>query len=218
MSLKILYEDNHLIAVFKPAGLLVQGDETGDVCLMDEVKDYLKQKYNKPGKVFLGLLHRLDQPVSGIVLFAKTSKGASRLSEQFRNHTIQKTYHVLVEGVPVDEKGTLVHYLIKNKDTNVVKAYNEEKEGSLRAELDYEVEESNGKVSLLKINLKTGRPHQIRCQLAHMGHPIVGDMKYGSKQKHKNGEIALCATSLVFETATTKERKEIKNSPNFQFT
>lgn len=204
--MRVLYEDNHLIAVFKPAGVLVQGDETGDSCLMDEVKKYLKEKYKKPGNVFLGLLHRLDRPVSGIVLFAKTSKGAARLSEQIRNRTVQKVYHALVEGKLRNKGGTLAHYLWKDKEKNFVKVFDEPVDGALRAELDYEVVGGN----VVKIKLKTGRPHQIRAQLAHMGCPIIGDVKYGSKTKYREGEIALCATEFSFETATTKERKTVK--------
>lgn len=210
MVLKVLYEDNHLIAVYKPAGVLVQEDETGDVCLMDEVKEYLKEKYNKSGDAFLGMIHRLDRPVSGIVLFAKTSKGASRLAEQFRNHTIIKIYHALVLGKMPQAKGTLVHYLIKDREKNVVSAYEEEVFDSLRAELDYEVVKEGRGTTLLKINLKTGRPHQIRVQLSTFGHPIVGDVKYGlpdEAQKAVLGvhAIALCATSLEFKLATKDE-------------
>ena len=201
-TMKVLYEDNHLIAVFKPAGVLVQGDETGDVCLMDDVKKYLKEKYKKPGNVFLGLLHRLDRPVSGIVLFAKTSKGAARLSEQIRNRTVQKVYQALVEGKFKNKSGTLVHYLWKDKEKNFVKVFDEPVDGALRAELDYEVADGN----VVKIKLKTGRPHQIRAQFAHIGHPIVGDVKYGSKTKYREGEIALCATEFGFETATGGQR------------
>jgi 23S rRNA pseudouridine1911/1915/1917 synthase len=205
MSPNTLYEDNHLIAVFKPAGVLVQGDETGDVCLMDEVKKYLKEKYKKPGNVFLGLLHRLDRPVSGIVLFAKTSKGASRLSEQIRNRTVQKIYHATVEGKLKKRKDTLINYLKKDEKQNYTTVFDEPADGALRAELDYEVVSDN----VLKIHLKTGRSHQIRAQLAHVGHPIVGDVKYGSKTKYKDGQIALCATEFSFDTATTRERKLI---------
>jgi len=185
---KVLYEDNHLIAVFKPAGMLTQGDITGDKCLMDEVSLYLKEKYKKPGNVFLGLLHRLDRPVSGIVLFAKTSKGASRLSEQFRNRTVQKTYHALVLGKPKENKGQLVNFLKKNANEN-----------AKRAELDYEVITFSDKYSLLKINLKTGRFHQIRSQLTSLGHPIVRQDK----------SICLCATSISFKLATKEETKKI---------
>lgn len=162
--------------------MLTQGDITGDRCLMDEVKLYLKEKYGKPGNVFLGLLHRLDRPVSGIVLFAKTSKGASRLSEQFRNRTIEKTYHALVLGKPKETEGQLVNFLKKNTGVSNAK----------RAELGYEVLMSNGKYSLLRIKLKTGRFHQIRIQLALLGHPILG---------LPDKSICLCATSLSFSPA-----------------
>jgi len=212
IMLKVLYEDNHLIAVFKPAGILVQGDETGDKCLMDEVKEYLKKKYKKPGNVFLGLLHRLDRPVSGIVLFAKTSKGASRLSDQFRNHSVQKIYQALVEKKPFGSaQGKLINYLKKDEKQNYTTVFDIPTDGALKAELDYEVVGKN----ILKIHLKTGRSHQIRAQLAHIGCPIVGDTKYGSKVKYKDGQIALCATKLSFETATTKERIDLKTDLPF---
>lgn len=212
---KVLYEDNHLIAVFKPAGILVQGDESGDKCLVDEVKEYLKEKYKKPGKVFLGLLHRLDRPVSGIVLFAKTSKGASRLSEQFRNHETEKIYHALVAGIPKEKKKTLVNWLIKDEKKNKVEVFDKEKAGSLRAELDYEVMKSDKKNSLVKIFLKTGRPHQIRAQMARIGHPVVGDVKYGALKPLPDKSIALAATEISFKTATGGEEKNIKVEPPF---
>ncbi|MFH0857757.1 MAG: RNA pseudouridine synthase [Candidatus Magasanikbacteria bacterium] len=206
---EVLYEDNHLIAVWKPAGMLVQGDETGDTCLMDEVKQYLKEKYNKPGNVFLGLLHRLDRPVSGIVLFAKTSKGASRLSEQIRNHTVKKVYHALVTGNP-PKKGTLVHYILKDEKKNTVTVFDEPKKEALRAELEYTVLETDEKHSLVEVHLITGRPHQIRAQFSHIGHPLLGDTKYGSREKYAHGDIALSAVELGFETATTQEWKVIQ--------
>jgi len=219
---KVLYEDNHLIAVYKPAGVLVQGDKTGDKCLMDEVKEYLKAKYNKPGNVFLGLLHRLDRPVSGVILFAKTSKGASRLSEQIRNHTITKIYHALVEGKPLKTKATLVHFIEKDANKNKVAIFSKSAPGTLRAELNYEVIKSNKEQSLIKIILGTGRPHQIRAQMAAIGCPIVGDAKYSARHSPQGeggqgglenglqkGEIALCATSLTFQTATGDEIKTV---------
>ncbi len=199
-KLEILYEDNHLIAVFKPAGLLVQGDITGEPTLMDEVKKYLKEKYKKPGNVFLGLVHRLDRPVSGIVLFAKTSKGAARVSEQIREREMRKTYHALVKGEIKPPKGTLKNFLIKDEEKRIA-IVSKEGEGDF-AELDYETVKTNGKFSLLNINLKTGRFHQIRVQLSAVGHPIVGDKKYGAKDTLSDGAIALCATELTFETAT----------------
>jgi len=210
MELKVLYEDNHLIAVFKSAGALVQGDKTGDACLMDEVKKYLKEKYKKTGNVFLGLLHRLDRPVSGIVLFAKTSKGASRLSEQIRDHEFKKEYHALVEGVLKNKSGVIKNYLLHNEKTNKAQIFDAPKGDAQLAELSYEVEETRGKNSLLKIDLKTGRHHQIRAQMAHLGHPLVGDKKYGAKTSYKEGQIALSATKITFKTATGDETKEVK--------
>ncbi|MFH1036760.1 MAG: RluA family pseudouridine synthase [Patescibacteria group bacterium] len=207
MKLNVLYEDNHLVAVFKPAGVLTQGDKTGDASLMDEVKKYLKEKYRKPGNVFLGLLHRLDRPVSGIILFAKTGKGASRLSEQFRNRSVKKIYHAIVIGKPEKDKGEFVNYLKKNEEVKRAEI-TKEGEGQL-AELIYEIIESNGKYSLLKIRIKTGRFHQIRVQLAAAGFPILGDVKYGAKSALPDRNIALSATALSFQTATTKEKKEI---------
>ncbi|OGH61485.1 MAG: hypothetical protein A2848_01930 [Candidatus Magasanikbacteria bacterium RIFCSPHIGHO2_01_FULL_50_8] len=203
--MKILYEDNHLIAVYKPANMLVQGDVTGDVCLMNEVKNFLKEKNKKPGNVFLGLIHRLDRPVQGIVLFAKTSKGASRLSEQFRQHTVEKIYHAVVSGTP-PPCGTLVHWISKDETKNKVSIFNHACQGALRAELSYEVVKSRGKHSLVKIMLATGRPHQIRAQFSHIGHPIVGDTKYGGE---KNRTVHLAATELSFVTATSEEHQKI---------
>ena len=211
LKLEILYADNHLIAVFKPAGVLVQGNrpvgERNEPTLMDEVKEYLKEKYKKPGNVFLGLVHRLDRPVSGIILFAKTSKGAARISEQIREREMRKIYHAVVDGQMKSPSGTLRNFLKKDEEKRIAKIV-KEREGDL-AELDYETVKTNGKISLLKIELKTGRFHQIRVQLSAIGHPIVGDKKYGSKEQLSNGSIALCATELTFETATTGETKKI---------
>lgn len=208
MELKVLYEDNHLIAVFKPAGILVQEDKTGDPSLLDEVKYYLKTKYHKPGQVFLGLMHRLDRPVSGVILFAKTSKGASRLSEQFREHTVEKIYHALVVGRPGKDKDNLLHYIVKDKEKNKVSISDQPTPGGLRAELGYEIVTTSGQYSVLKIRLGTGRPHQIRAQLSAIGCPIVGDVKYGGPATNPPS-LALMATSLAFTTATGDERKEI---------
>ncbi|MFH1643375.1 MAG: RNA pseudouridine synthase [Patescibacteria group bacterium] len=209
MKLNVLYEDNHLIAVEKPAGVLVQGDKTKDISLMDEVRGFLKNKYEKPGNVFLGLIHRLDRPVSGIVLFAKTSKGASRISEQFRNHDVEKIYHAVVKGKPQTIKGTLVDYLKKDKEKNKVFLISELKKGFLRAELFYQVIFSNEKYSLLRIELKTGRSHQIRVQLSNIGCPIVGDIKYGGKAL-SDKSICLSANQLSFKLATQEDRKDLK--------
>lgn len=210
MKLEVLYEDNHLIAVFKPANLLVQGDITGDVSLMDEVKTYIKEKYSKPGNIFLGLLHRLDRPVQGIVLFAKTSKGASRLSEQFRDHTIQKFYTAVVAG-ELPRTATLINWILKDENKNKVEVFDREMRGALRAELSFETLATNKKYSLVRVALKTGRPHQIRAQFSHIGHPLVGDTKYGGQ---KNSELLLAATQLIFTGATDNAQHEIKmNAP-----
>lgn len=209
MEIKVLYEDNHLIAVYKPAGILVQGDKSGDISLLDEVRTYIKQKYQKPGNVFVGLVHRLDRNVDGIVLFAKTSKGASRISEQIREHKVQKTYHAWVHGTPKAAQATLVHFLVHNESNNLSQIFDTEKAGSQNAELSYELVKTEGDFSLLKINLKTGRHHQIRAQLSHIGHPIVGDIKYGSEVQLPDQKIALTATSLSFMTATGDIQKEL---------
>jgi len=210
MNLEVLYEDNHLIAVYKPAGILVQGDKSGKTNLMDGVKAHIKKKYNKPGNVFLGLLHRLDRPVSGIVLFAKTSKGAARLSEQFRNRSIKKIYHAMVVGKPPKQKDKLIHYL--KKDTNIKKAMacEEQTFGCRRAELEYELLKTKGNFSLLKIRLASGRFHQIRFQLAAIGCPIANDIKYGAAKNFIGGKnITLSVTGLSFQLATKNEWKNI---------
>ena len=222
--IKVLYEDNHIIAVVKPAGVLTQGDGSGEKCLIDIVKDYLKEKYRKPGQVFLGLVHRLDKPVQGIVLFGKTSKGASRLSEQFRNHTIQKKYHAIVLGKVKESRGELKEKINKisffaegftNKSDQELLQEIKKATKTRTAELSWELVKSNNKFSLLKVLPKTGRFHQIRVQMSEMGHPILGDTKYGCtcalvhgcEWKDKNS-IALAATGIEFKTAT--ESKDVK--------
>ena len=217
-TIKVLYEDNHIIAVLKPAGVLTQGDKSGETSLMDTVKNYIKDKYKKPGNVFLGLVHRLDKPVAGIVLFGKTSKGASRLSEQFRNHTIQKTYHGIVVGKPKENKGVIKEQVNKisffaegftNKTDEELLQEIKKATKTRTAELSYEVLKSNDKYSLLKILPKTGRFHQIRIQMQQMGCPILGDTKYPSassgqvsKEWQDKNSIALAATAIIFKTAT----------------
>jgi len=211
--LRVLYEDNHLIAVYKPAGVLVQkgeGEDYDDDTLYWQLKTFLKKRDKKQGNVFLGVLHRLDRPVSGIILFAKTSKGAARLSEQFRSRTVKKIYHAVVEGIVSPSSGALIHSLKKDE----VKKKAEVAEGGEVAELNYKTLKAGKRHSLLKIELKTGRFHQIRAQLAAMGHPVVGDTKYGSKEKIDNprqvSSIMLVATELVFKTATTNEIKIVE--------
>lgn len=213
--MKVLYEDNHCIVVYKDAGIPVQGDETGDTSLMDMVKTYLKEKYQKPGAVFLGLIHRLDRPVSGIVIFGKTSKGASRLSEQFRVHTVKKIYRALVEGTLEKKEGALINYLSKDEKRNFVTVYDGPHGDAKKAELSFKVIESKGKNTLVEIELKTGRSHQIRSQFAHIGHSLVGDSKYGAKEKYTKGAIALSAVKLEFDQPVTGERIIISEKESF---
>ena len=212
MQLQVIYEDNHIIAVNKPAGMLSQGDKTGDPSIFDEVKKYLKDKYKKPGNVFLGLVQRLDRPVSGIMVFAKTSKGAGRLSEQFRNHTVEKIYHAVVIGQPSHKRGVLVNFLGKDQKLKKAKQFADGQE----AKLYYEVIKTHGSTTLLKIKIDTGKFHQIRAQLSMAGFPILGDVKYLSSGRQVVAEwidkesIALCATYIAFKAAT--EEKMIRLS------
>jgi 23S rRNA pseudouridine1911/1915/1917 synthase len=217
--LRILYEDNHLIAVFKPAGLLVQADASGAICLMDIVKDYLKEKYNKPGDVFLGLVHRLDRPVSGIVLFAKTSKGASRVSEQFREHEVSKIYTAVFEGLLEKDEDKLEVYINKDEKLRKAYVYDEMASDAQKAVLSYKVLRREKGTTWAKIGLQTGRFHQIRATFAHFGYPILGDKKYGAKMEYREGEIALCATELSFKTATDQKgvRLELDVEEVFSF-
>lgn len=210
--MRILYEDNHCIAVLKPHGMLVQGDETGDVSLMDEVKSFIKERDKKPGNVFLGLVHRLDRPVGGVVLFAKTSKGASRLSDQFRTRTVEKLYWAIVEGTPKPKRGQVVQFLKKDASENMVEAFDREVPGSLRAELGYRVLHSLGDQSLVEVIPETGRPHQIRVAMASLGTPIVGDLKYGAQTKLRH-DIALFARSLTFSQPVTKKPITVTAEP-----
>jgi 23S rRNA pseudouridine1911/1915/1917 synthase len=203
--LVVVYEDNHCLAVVKPAGLLTAGDKTGDVSLVDQVRDYLRTKYKKPGNVFVGVVHRLDRPVAGVVLFARTSKAAARLSEHFRSGRVEKIYQALVEGRVVAREGLLVDRLVKDHKTNVVRrAADANKDPRARkSRLSFRRLKSTPTTTLLEIQPMTGRSHQIRVQLAAAGHPIVGDRKYGSKRPFQEG-IALRAVRLTFEHPTTK--------------
>ncbi|MFX3625948.1 MAG: RluA family pseudouridine synthase [bacterium] len=208
-KLKILYEDNHLIAIDKPSGLLVQGDKTGDITLADLVKDYIKVEYNKPGDVFLGVIHRLDRPVSGVCLFARTSKALERMNEKFRNRELKKTYWALVSKRPEDYEGKLIHYLVKDHEKNKSKAFTKEKKNSKKAELSYKLIGELSGYSMLEINPITGRPHQIRVQLATALSPILGDTKYGYKDAFRDGSICLHAKQLEFEHPVKKEPVKI---------
>lgn len=197
--MEILYEDNHLIIVNKAVGEIVQGDKTGDEPLSETLKRYIKEKYNKPGEVFLGVTHRLDRPVSGVVVFAKTSKALERMNRLFADHAlIRKTYWAIVCGKPDAEEETLEHYLVRNEKMNKSFAYDHEKPNSKKAILDYKVIAYGDRYSLLNVNLRTGRHHQIRCQLAAMGCPIKGDLKYGAPRSNPDGGISLHARSVEF--------------------
>ena len=202
--MKVLFEDNHLIAVAKRAGDIVQGDKTGDVPLSDLVKDYLKEKYQKPGNVYLGVVHRLDRPVSGVVLFAKTSKALPRLNKMFAEHeAVQKTYLAIVGNKPPQPEGQLTHWLTRNEKQNTARAYDREVPGSKKAVLVYRLVAESEHYFLLEVELHTGRHHQIRCQLAKMGCPIRGDLKYGAPRSNPDGSISLHAWRLSLEHPVT---------------
>lgn len=203
--MKVIYEDNHIIIVNKTSSEIVQGDKTGDTPLSETVKQYIKEKYAKPGNVFLGVTHRLDRPVSGIVVFAKTSKALSRLNEMFRNNEVKKTYWAVVKNQPPQLEGELVHYMVKNEKQNKSYAYAKEVPNSKKAILNYKVIAHSVNYYLLEVDLKTGRHHQIRCQLAKMGCPIKGDLKYGSPRSNPDGSICLHARSISFIHPVSKE-------------
>jgi len=194
----VLYEDNHIIAVNKSTSEIVQGDKTGDQPLSETIKLYLKDKYNKPGDVFLGVTHRLDRPVSGVVLFAKTSKALTRLNEMFRNQEVKKTYWAIVKEKPAQPEGRLENYLIRNEKQNKSVAYDTERSDAKKAALSYKLIAHSDTYYLLEVQLETGRHHQIRCQLAKMGCPIKGDLKYGFPRSNPNGGISLHARSVEF--------------------
>jgi len=206
----VLYEDNHIIVVNKTSSEIVQGDKTGDTPLSEIVKQYLKEKYNKPGNVFLGVVHRLDRPVSGIVLFARTSKALPRLNEMFRNSEVKKTYWAIVKNCPKEPEGELVHYLVRNEKQNKSYAYDKEVKDSKKAILDYKLIGHSQNYYLLEVNLKTGRHHQIRCQLAKMGCPIKGDLKYGSPRSNPDGSICLHSRKVSFIHPVSKELIELE--------
>jgi len=194
----VLYEDNHIIAVNKSTSEIVQGDKTGDQPLSETIKLYLKEKYNKPGEVFLGVTHRLDRPVSGVVLFAKTSKALTRLNEMFRNQEVKKTYWAIVKEKPALPEGRLEHYLVRNEKQNKSVAYDKERSDAKKAALSYRLIAHSDTYYLLEVHLETGRHHQIRCQLAKMNCPIKGDLKYGFPRSNPNGGISLHARSIEF--------------------
>lgn len=204
-NLAVLYEDNHVIVINKRASDIVQGDKTGDETLPDKIKAYLKKKYNKPGNVFCGVVHRLDRPTSGAVVFAKTSKALERLNAQFRDKETDKIYWALVEQKPANDQGDLVHFLKKNEKQNKSYATATEVPGAKKAILHYTWLKSSERYHLLEVVLETGRHHQIRCQLAQIGCMIKGDVKYGARRPNPDGSICLHARKLTFSHPTTKE-------------
>ena len=206
----VVYEDNHIIVVNKTASEIVQADKTGDTPLSETVKQYLKEKYQKPGNVFLGVTHRLDRPVSGLVIFAKTSKALTRLNEMFRAGEVKKTYWAVVKNAPKESEGELVHFLVRNEKQNKSYAYDKEVPNSKKAVLDYRLIGRSESYYLLEVDLKTGRHHQIRCQLAKMGCPIKGDLKYGSPRSNPDGSICLHARRVRFVHPVSKELIELK--------
>jgi 23S rRNA pseudouridine1911/1915/1917 synthase len=201
----VLYEDNHLLVANKASGILVQSDETGDVPLVELCKEYIGKKYNKPGAVFLGVVHRLDRPVSGIVVFARTSKALERMNELFRDRQTKKIYWAIVTNRPRQNEGNLIHWLAKDEKKNKTTAYSKKTTGALRSELSYKCITQSGGEFLLEVNPITGRSHQIRVQLASMGCPIKGDVKYGFDQANADGSICLHARELSFIHPVKKE-------------
>lgn len=212
-KLKVIYEDNHIIVVEKIPNVPSQSDKTGDIDMLTMVKQYIKEKYNKPGNVYLGLVHRLDRPVGGIMIFAKTSKAASRLSDQVREKVFKKKYLAVVDGKIENKSATLEDYLYKDERNNISKVVNKDKKNAKLAKLDYEVIKYDEvkKLSLVKVNLHTGRHHQIRVQLSNFGHSIFGDQKYGTRGQGK--QIALWAYELTINHPITKEEMTFKDLP-----
>ena len=204
--MEVVYEDNHIIIVNKKSGEIVQGDKTGDRPLSDIVKDYIKEKYQKPGAVFLGVVHRLDRPVSGLVVFARTSKALTRLNKMFAEGEVHKTYWALVKNAPQKTEDTLTHWLVRNEKQNKSYAYATEKPNAKKAILKYRLIGKSDNYSLLEVQLMTGRHHQIRCQLAAMGCPIKGDLKYGAPRSNPDGSISLQSHRVEFIHPVSKER------------
>jgi 23S rRNA pseudouridine1911/1915/1917 synthase len=210
---QILFEDNHLIIVNKLPSQIVQGDKTGDEPLSDKLKNYIKEKYNKPGNVFLGVVHRLDRPVGGVVIFARTSKALARMNDQLKNREIKKIYWAVVKNPPPEKSGHLIHYLIRDSKKNKSFVIDREKPGAKKAELIYNFAQSSDQYHLLVIELLTGRHHQIRAQLAHIGCPIKGDIKYGFDRTNPDGSIHLFARTVEFIHPVSKEIIKISAQP-----
>ena len=203
--MKVVYEDNHIIIVSKDSGEIVQGDKTGDEPLSETVKRYIKTKYDKPGNVFLGVVHRLDRPVSGLVVFAKTSKALSRLNDMFRNGDVHKTYWAVTYGYPPAEEDTITHWIVRNEKQNKSYAYDHEVPGSNKAVLHYHVIGRTDNYTLIEVRLLTGRHHQIRCQLSKIGCPIKGDLKYGARRSNPDGGISLPSRRVEFVHPVSKQ-------------
>lgn len=208
--MEVVYEDNHIIIVNKQSGEIVQGDKTGDRPLSELVKDYIKEKYAKPGAVFLGVVHRLDRPVAGLVVFARTSKALSRLNRLFAEGQVHKTYWAIVKNRPSAPEGTLEHWLVRNEKQNKSYAYDCERPNAKRAVLKYRTIGHTENYSVLEVNLMTGRHHQIRCQLAAMGCPIKGDLKYGAPRSNPDGSISLMARRVEFVHPVSKEKINVE--------
>lgn len=207
--MRVVYEDNHIIIVFKEAGEIVQGDKTGDEPLSEKVKQYIKEKYHKPGNVFLGVVHRLDRPVSGLVVFARTSKALTRMNEMFRKGEVHKTYWAITQNAPSAPESLLENWLVRNEKQNKSYAYDHEVAGSKLAKLTYKVIGKSDRYTLIEVHLLTGRHHQIRCQLAHIGCPIRGDLKYGAKRSNPDGSISLLARHIEFVHPVSKQNLSI---------
>lgn len=203
--MRVVYEDNHLIIVYKESGEIVQGDKTGDVPLSEMVKGYIKEKYHKPGAVFLGVVHRLDRPVSGLIVFARTGKALARLNEMFRRGDVRKTYWAITRNSPRSPMGTLTNWLVRQEKQNKSYAYDREVAGAKKAVLNYRLIARTDNYNLLEVSLLTGRHHQIRCQLAHMGCPIKGDLKYGAKRSNGDGSISLLSHKIEFVHPVSKK-------------
>lgn len=207
--MRVVYEDNHIIIVFKEAGEIVQGDKTGDEPLSEKVKQYIKEKYHKPGNVFLGVVHRLDRPVSGLVVFARTSKALTRMNEMFRKGEVHKIYWAITQNSPSAPESLLENWLVRNEKQNKSYAYDHEVAGSKLAKLTYKVIGKSDRYTLIEVHLLTGRHHQIRCQLAHIGCPIRGDLKYGAKRSNPDGSISLLARHIEFVHPVSKQNLSI---------
>lgn len=213
MNIPIIFEDNHLLVVEKPPNVLSQEDRTGDADMLTLLKRDIKVRYNKPGNVYLGLVHRLDRPVGGVMVFAKTSKAASRLSDQIRRNKIKKQYMAVIHGKPYKNEDTLVHHLLKDSKRNMVYPVGEGAKGAKKAILDYQIIDAVGDFSLVKINLHTGRPHQIRVQFSAIGHPLYGDQRYNFREDNIKDQIALWSYQIVCTHPTLKKEMIFTGSP-----